>query len=210
MFKKSKTLLFQYVHAYILYSEGEWIRNVCFCTGSYSSTYFIAEQAWTREGEGSGMRLLYLIIPSLIDHLSMLVNGNHRRRMKKMPHPYYKTTFRCDCGHFDKKFVVRMTIIVYCDNCARALLNIWKGALAKTVFYQTEVLFHCLLPGLVCHSLDFNWDLKNAIMKVELKTSLYKLAKLFCWCRCWCWLLFLNFSRCRSWIWCWCWCWYWF
>ena len=83
------------------------------------------------------MRLLYLIIPSLIDHLSMLVNGNHRRRMKKMPHPYYKTTFRCDCGHFDKKFVVRMTIIIYYDNCARALLNIGnigKGALAKTVF----------------------------------------------------------------------------
>ena len=69
------------------------------------------------------MRLLYLIIPSLIDHLSLLVNGNHRRRMKKMPHPYYKTTFRCDCGHFDKKFVVRMTIIIYCDNCAKALLK---------------------------------------------------------------------------------------
>ena len=89
------------------------------------------------------MRLLYLIIPSLIDHLSLLVNGNHRRRMKKMPHPYYKTTFRCDCGHFDKKFVVRMTIIIYCDNCAKALLKFAniikhieskKGALAKNCF----------------------------------------------------------------------------
>ena len=87
------------------------------------------------------MRLLYLIIPSLIDHLSLLVNGNHRRRMKKMPHPYYKTTFRCDCGHFDKKFVVRMTIIVYCDNCAHLNFgNIVKqieselGALAKNCF----------------------------------------------------------------------------
>ena len=149
MFKKSKTVVFQNVHACILYSEGEWIRNVCFCTGSYSSTYFIAEQAWTREGEGSGMRLLYLIIPSLIDHLSMLANGNHRRRMKKMPHPYYKTTFRCDCGHFDKKFVVRMTIIVYCDNCATALLNIGnieKGALAKQFFIRPKSSFiaYCL------------------------------------------------------------------
>ena len=143
MFEKSKTVLFQYVHAYILYSEGEWIRNVCFCTGSYSSTYFIAEQAWTREGEGGGMRLLYLIIPSLIDHLSMLVNGNHRRRMKKMPHPYYRTTFRCDCGHFDKKFVVRMTDFVCCNNCSKALLNFGniikhvesiKGALSKNSF----------------------------------------------------------------------------
>ena len=98
------------------------------------------------------MRLLYLIIPSLIDHLSLLVNGNHRRRMKKMPHPYYKTTFRCDCGHFDKKFVVRMTDFVCCDNCSKALLNfaniikhVESRRFVKEQFFQrAEVRFYCL------------------------------------------------------------------
>jgi len=50
------------------------------------------------------MRLLAVVIVCLL--LSVDVGGNHKRkRMKKMPHPYYRTTFRCDCGHFSKKFV---------------------------------------------------------------------------------------------------------
>ena len=49
-------------------------------------------------------RLLAILLLSII-----IVFSDHKSRMKmsKMPHPFYRSSFRCDCGHFNKKFVVR-------------------------------------------------------------------------------------------------------
>jgi hypothetical protein len=42
--------------------------------------------------------LLLLTVP--------LLAGRKGRRMRKMPHPYYRSSFRCDCGHFQEQYVV--------------------------------------------------------------------------------------------------------